>query len=250
MTAEKDVQILKYAVESAQKFIDNNLPLDQNIDEKVEKLIQKILIQRSPYNIVGEECGEISKGSALTWVIDPIDGTRNMLRGIPFSAVSIALLHKKDAMIGCVANLATKDVYFARRGFGSWLNGKRISVSGNTLLGESVVFQCHGKSMQDKITFSRVNFDLCTRTTTRKIGSTALALCYVADGRADAFISSGDRLWDYAAGLLIVEEAKGRISDWSGQLLEAGRSDILASNRLLHSECLDITSKHHGNILP
>lgn len=211
------------------------------VDEKVEKAIIAILQNETPYGVLGEESGESTSESDWQWIIDPIDGTKNFIRKLPYFSTSIGLSKNGTIEAGVVANPVQEEYFSAARGLGAKLNGTPIHVSKTQNLSEAIMFHCHGHGLESKERFSKLNSQLATKCSMRKIGTTALELCYVANGGVDAFISSGDEIWDYAAGLLIVEEAGGKITDWRGDAWSQGNSYILATNSRVHDDFLAYT---------
>ncbi|MDO8657229.1 MAG: inositol monophosphatase [Candidatus Levybacteria bacterium] len=252
--AKKAGEIIKAGYGNIQK-IDNkdNGTIVTNVDKESEKAIINILQKKSNYAIYSEEIGNI-KGKDGLWVIDPIDGTTNFARGIPLFCVSIALMKttgtdsgqarmtrehtRPEIELGVIYNPVLDDLYFSEKEKGTYLNKKRIYVSKQQNLQRSVVFINSGYSLEDKDRYAQVTKKLVPSCTIRKFGTTALELCFVAKGSADAFMSSGDELYDYAAGLIIVEEAGGKITDWKENEWDNSNSFILASNGKIHRELL------------
>lgn len=241
--AREAVQIIHSYYETDYKIStkEANKTFVTEVDEKAEQAIISILKKETPYGFLGEESGESNSDSEWQWVIDPIDGTKNFIRKLPYFATSIGLMKNGVIEVGIVANPARKEYFSAAKGLGAELNGKAINVSRTEKLSDSIMFHCHGHSIESKNRFSKLNNELATKCSMRKIGTTALELCYVANGGVDTFISSGDELWDYAAGLLIVEEAGGKITDWQGNNWSKGNSYILATNNKVHDDFLSYT---------
>lgn len=208
-----------------------------NVDKESEEAILKILQSKSNYAIFSEETGNI-EGSNELWVIDPIDGTTNFSRNVPLFCLSIGLIRKNKIELGVIYNPVLDELYFAEKGKGAFLNEKRIYISTQQTLKGSVMFINNGYALEDKEKYVEVSKRLIPYSSLRKFGSTAFELCYVAKGSADAFISSGDELYDYAAGLIIVEEAGGKVTDWKGKGWNNTNSFILASNGKIHQELL------------
>lgn len=209
------------------------------VDKRTERTITKILQQGSDYSILGEEEGLTKRSSERRWVIDPLDGTTNYARGLPLFAISIALMHENEVLLGLIACPAFGLTFVAEKEKGAYVNGKTIGVSETPELERSVVFVNHGYAQEDRGRFSRVVGTLSPIAPIRKLGTTALELCYVAQGHADAFLSSGDELWDYAAGILLVREAGGRVTDWKGQSWSKENSFVLASNGKIHEQLVE-----------
>ena len=199
-------------------------------------------LQSTGYSILAEETGKIDNYSKREWVIDPLDGTNNFIRGFSFFAVSIALMeNEKDLLLGVVYDPIADECYWAEKHEGAYMNGEKIFISREKELGESVLLIECGRSEQSKKDYlaclQRLTMDdgACVI----RQGSTALMLCYVAKGMAEAFLSVGDELYDYAGGLIIAQEAGADISDWVGKPWDNTSAYILAANPLMHMPILE-----------
>lgn len=214
-------------------------------DTESEKKIKGILKSEFPnYSFISEESKAEKRNSDYTWIIDPLDGTTNYTIHNPFFCVSIALAYKDNPILGVVYYPFAKELFFAERGKGAYLNNKRISVSKESELGNSVIAFCHKgdpnsirlmidvfgklKSMNEKV---------------RQIGAAALELSYVASGRIDSFMMINLNLWDVSAGALIVKEACGMATDFEGNEFNLKSGDILTSNGKIHDEILKIINE-------
>ncbi|MEM7031860.1 MAG: inositol monophosphatase family protein [Chloroflexota bacterium] len=207
-------------------------------DQRAEQTIRTILQAESDYAILGEEEGLAEADSEWMWVIDPIDGTTNFAHGIPFFVVSIGLMHKKTFHSGVILNPSTGDCYYAEQGKGAFKNGQSIQVSNTSDLGLSLVCTSSGYAQEHKDTQAEVMLRLGGKCGLRRFGATALEMCLVAEGVAEAFICPGDSLWDYAAATLILLEAGGRFTDWH-DVDQAGETMyICASNGNVHAKLL------------
>ncbi len=213
------------------------------IDDVAERAALHVLKDDGrPVRLVSEEMGNVVFGDnpEFTVVLDPLDGTYNALRGIPFYSVSIAIGNTDLSQIyyGYVKNLVTGDVYVAERDRGAYLNGKEIRVSTRKDTDPycASIYGC---------AFTERNFLNRNGKKVRLLGSAALELCYVASKKTDAFIDARNRLrvTDVAAGKLIVEEAGGVVTDDFGAALSTPlaikeRVNIMASNGRIHDELL------------
>ena len=174
-----------------------------------------------------------------TWVLDPIDGTTNLIHDFKMSAVSLALVDNGVPVMGIVYNPFTDELFSARRGQGAYLNGKPIHVTSADKLSDSLVLV--GTSPYRK-ELADVNFDIIKRLYAasediRRCGAASLDLCYLACGRADGFFERDLKPWDYAAGIAILREAGGCVTDFDGnEPSYRVPSDILASNGMIHDE--------------
>ncbi|NIM45214.1 MAG: inositol monophosphatase, partial [Nitrososphaeria archaeon] len=188
-------------------------------DIRSEETIKSILEKEFPrYSVLGEESGYIDRDSNYLWVVDPLDGTTNYKIRNPFFSVSIGLMHIKEPVLGVVYYPHQKEVFQAEKDKGAYLNDERIHVSGEDNIENSALTFCHGRDKESTETtidifrkLKRINHKV------RQIGSASLELCYVACGRTEAFLMPGSNSWDVAAGALIVREAYGMVSDFSGE---------------------------------
>ena len=172
------------------------------------------------------------------WFIDPLDGTTNFVYGLPVYAVSIALFDRGRPVLGVVYDPSADELFSAARGEGARGNGRPIRVSScfrfaEALLATGFPYERNGGDNLDHVTniVPRIR-DL------RRMGSAALDLCYVASGRLDGFWEYGLRPWDFAAGLLIVEEAGGKVTDFRGRPMRPFSRGIAATNGYIHEELL------------
>ena len=209
-------------------------------DRESEKLIRRRILEHWPtHDILGEEEGFADTGSEYRWYIDPLDGTTNFAHGFPVFCVSIALEYR-DARIAAVIYDPTRDELFAaEKGKGASLNGQPIHVSKTAALAECLVatgFPSHKRHTNPNIFFYH---QITLRTHgVRRAGSAALDLCCVACGRFDGFWEFNLNPWDTAAGVLIIEEAGGKVTTFRGCPFELNSRETLASNGLVHQALL------------
>ncbi len=210
-------------------------------DKASELLIKKLIRKKYPeHSILAEETGYEERDASYLWIVDPLDGTSNFINGNAFFAVSIALQIENELKCSAIYAPFLKEFYFAERGKGSFLNGKRIRVSKIDDLKKSYLVCCEGgfknrkklSLLWQKLIANSLDF--------RKLGSAALECAFVACGRADAYITTQIPTYDVAAGVLLVEEAKGKVSDFQGNAWELKQSNFLASNSKLHEKLLRI----------
>lgn len=184
-----------------------------DLDVKVENYLKEQLLEiLQGSGFVGEESDERDYSSEYYWVVDPIDGTMNMIRGLGLSAVSIALLYEHQVILAVVYNPFTKEVYYAQMGKGAYLNGDRISVSDASF--EHSLF-CTAWSTYDKA-MTKPCMDIMEQVYARcndirRLGTAAVELAYLAAGRVDLYFEIRLHPWDYAAGVLILREAGGYV---------------------------------------
>lgn len=211
-------------------------------DLEAEEIIIKELKTATPhYNILSEEAGEINKNSEYTWVVDPLDGTTNFARGLPVFATTLALL-KDDAIVLAVTyNPITNSKFSAQAGNSAFWNGTKMRVSEQENFEKSIVTLGRARDEESKKkTLSAVN-SIYFQSHQRILGSSALELAWVASGRTEAFVCIGLNNWDVAAGVLLVKEAGGKITNFDGKDLVLSRDrDFLASNGKIHEELLEL----------
>jgi myo-inositol-1(or 4)-monophosphatase len=217
-------------------------------DHRAEEILRTELLKARPgYGFLGEEGGS-HEGSdkTHTWVVDPLDGTTNFLHSIPHFAISIALVRDGTPIAGLIYNPANDETFTAERGKGAFLNDRRIRVAARRRLAEAVVccaLPHHGRG--DLALFRREMAAIQDKVAgLRRFGAAALDLAYVAAGRFDAYWERGLAPWDFAAGVLLVREAGGFITDLSDKertMDTAG--DVIAGNEFMHRELLSLLQK-------
>jgi myo-inositol-1(or 4)-monophosphatase len=209
-------------------------------DRKSEALIRDRLRQRWPgFDMLGEEGGLQDTGNDYRWYIDPLDGTTNFAHGFPVFCVSMGLDHKGERIAGVIYDPTRDELFAAEQGSGAFLNQQRIQVSQIANLAESLVatgFPSHKRHKNPNIFFYH-QITLHTHGV-RRAGSAALDLCYVACGRLDGFWEFNLNPWDTAAGVLMVQEAGGRVTDFKGGPFQLDSRETLASNGLVHGALL------------
>lgn len=219
-----------------------------NTDINAERCIISTIHSTYPeHDIYSEECGwAYKRNSATVWYIDPIDGTNNFVHGIPHYAISIGLIERGIVTHGVVYDPNLNEMFTASRGVGSFLNDRRIRVSSCSQISQSHASICTQKSPKDGANLSIVQALNNKIHSFRMMGSSALALSYVAAGRFDAFFGEKLKTFDIAAGSLLVTEAGGIVSELLPQknltYLESG--DILASSPKLVTMFLKIMKEN------
>ena len=226
----------RHRTKKVNKFAQHDIKLD--LDVRSQKLITRILAATFPeIPVLGEEAfDEASVNGEVRWVVDPIDGTVNYAYGIPHAAVSIALQIRTgvayESVVGVIYDPFMDELWSAIRGGPARINGKRIRVSQRKRVDEALVSLGFAQGEESLVAVQRDFLRLTHKVRKLRImGSAALALAYVADGRFDAYIETGVRLWDVAAGGLIVEAAGGEF--WNKTLGGEHRVAVVASNGLL-----------------
>jgi myo-inositol-1(or 4)-monophosphatase len=215
------------------------------VDEQAERAIQKILLGAFPtHGMLAEEGGWHPGEEDARWIVDPLDGTTNYAHGLPIFCVSIALERAGEMVLGIVHDPMREEMYVAQRGGGATLNDEPISVSDTDEPNRALIatgFPYDRDKMPEALDlFGR--FAALTRGM-RRLGSTALDLCYVASGRLDGYYERGIWAWDIAAGSLILEEAGGKVTDYRGSELDLEGREIVASNGALHPAMTRLTGE-------
>ncbi len=212
-----------------------------DIDKASEELIVAAIRERYPEHAILAEEGSAAEGAGeYRWVIDPLDGTLNYVRGLPIYAVSIGLLRRGEPFVGVVYDPTRSELFAGEAGRGAFCNGRRLRVSSTDELAHSMLstgfpYDRFSRADNNLEQFSRL---LLKARDIRRPGSAALDLAYVAAGRSDAHWELGLAPWDTAAGALLVREAGGMLSDWRGQPWRPGDDHLVASNGLIHAELL------------
>ncbi|MDP2731831.1 MAG: inositol monophosphatase family protein [Hoeflea sp.] len=216
-------------------------------DLKAESIIKAELMRARPtYGFMGEESEEqTGSDGAHRWIVDPLDGTTNYLHGIPHFAVSIALERNGDIVAGVIYNPATDELYTAERGGGAFLNDRRLRVAGRKALSDAVVGTGvphlgrghHGKFLVE------LRHVMAECAGIRRMGAAALDLAYVAAGRLDGFWEKPLEPWDMAAGLILIREAGGFVSDMTGGTDMFGTKSVAAGNEYILKGVLDLVQR-------
>lgn len=217
----------------------NNLVTEA--DHASEKAILDSIRASFPdHYILSEETGEIVMDSDYKWIIDPIDGTINFAHGIPICCVSIGLEHSGKMIMGAVYNPFLKEFYFAEAGKGAVLNSDQIHVSAQSEVLKSCLVTGFPYTYLNQPNGPLEAFGRFIRAgiPVRRLGSAAMDLCWVAAGRFDGFYEHKLQAWDSAAGFLIVEEAGGKVTDFSGTYYNPHQPQIVATNGKIHDELL------------
>jgi myo-inositol-1(or 4)-monophosphatase len=214
-------------------------------DKRSENAIVSRLTKYFPeHSIAAEEGTGKEKSSDFRWHVDPLDGTTNFAHGYPCFSVSIALSENDTMLAAVVFNPVYNELFAAAHGEGATLNGKKISVSKNSTLATSLLctgFPVHNRQGSPNLQYYG-DFTMASHGV-RRDGSAALDLAFVAAGRFDAFWEFGLKKWDTAAGILLVTEAGGRVSDFEGKPYKLGGPLVLATNGLIHDEMCAMAGK-------
>ncbi|MGM5488539.1 MAG: inositol monophosphatase family protein [Nanobdellota archaeon] len=221
--------------------------LSKEVTTKYDKECDRILIdevvRRYPsHNLLTEESGHITHKSEYTWVIDSLDGTGNFAAGNPFFSVSIGILKGNTPIAGVVYAPFLDELYLVQKDHGATLNGKQIRVSDIASLDQAYIVACEGGS-KDNTRMTNLFTSIYPQVKDmRKIGSAALECGLVASGRADGYTTLAIHPWDVAAGVLLVQEAGGEVTDFDGVPWQPTQMDLLASNGRIHEILRGLTS--------
>jgi myo-inositol-1(or 4)-monophosphatase len=207
-----------------------------------EKIIIDEIRRNFPdHRILSEEKGSLDQRSDYLWIVDPIDGTTNFTMHNPIFSISVGLAFKSEIIAGFIYAPFLDEFYLANKGKGANMNGKKIKVSKIKGLGTLHAY-CHGhedRSLKKAVEYYNRQ-KLKKKNHCRQLGSAAIELAFVAAGRLESITIPGVKPWDVAAGILMVREAGGRVSDFTGQEWNLNSADMIASNGIVHKEILEL----------
>lgn len=191
-----------------------------------------------------EENGQLSDPC---WILDPIDGTTNLVYGYEMSSISLGLYQDGKIVFGVVYNPFSRRTYVARLGKGAFLNDKQIHVSDRPLSESIIEFGAGSTRKEEAATSFAIAKDIFMKCVDiRRICSSALDLCFIADGRIDGYFEKKLKPWDLAAGSLILQEAGGKITDYDGNPIDFSKpTSCIASNGIIHDSILETIKKHN-----
>jgi myo-inositol-1(or 4)-monophosphatase len=250
---KKEINVAKEAASTAGKILirlfgrvshvtkKGTIDLVTEADFQSEKTVIDIIRSYFPRDsVLSEELGEHDRSSSRTWIIDPLDGTTNFVHGFPFFAVSIALEINGELVAGVILNPFMGELFEAAKGTGSFLNSNPIAVSGTPNLEDALLATGFPYDIQERAdeVLNRFRKMLVVSQGVRRPGSAALDMCYVAAGRLDGFWEEGLKPWDTAAGMIIIEEAGGKLSNFRGEHYTPYRNSIVAANPFIHGAML------------
>lgn len=220
--------------------------LVSEIDKTSEAKIINIIKRHYPnHAVLAEESGASSVQADYKWVIDPLDGTTNFLHGLPIFCVTIAIEYKGEIIAGVVYDPNLEELFTAEKGSGAYCNGKRMRVTQTSDLISSLLvtgFPYNIATNPDNAVGHFVNF-LMEGQGLRRLGSAALDLSYTAAGRFDGFWEVNLNPWDMAAGVLFVEEAGGKVTDFAGAPSSIYNRQVLATNGIIHDAMVNVLKR-------
>ena len=213
-------------------------------DKNVEKiLIEELQKARPSYSILSEEIGEIKNDKEFKWIIDPIDGTTNFLHGIPHFGISVGLEHMEEIVCGIIYDPIKDEMFAAEKGNGSYMNNQRIRVSSRSKLKDCLIVTGGPKRNQkdrDLVLKEYDKFSSSVDVPLRKMGSASLDIAYVAAGRFDGMWQRNLNYWDIAAGIIIIKEAGGFVTDFRGENEYIQNKTILVTNSKINNEMIEV----------
>jgi myo-inositol-1(or 4)-monophosphatase len=217
--------------------------VDKNSEARLVKELNKLLPEAG---FIAEENQELKQRDRYNWIIDPLDGTTNFIHHIPLFSISIALMEGREVVLGVVYEVNLQECFYAWKNGGAYLNGHKIEVSGSKLLKDSLLatgfpYYDYGKLDQYIILFKHL---MENTHGLRRLGSAAVDLAYTACGRFEGFYEYGLSPWDVAAGALIVQEAGGIVSDFSGGNNYIFGKEVIATNPFVNEELVTIIKSH------
>jgi myo-inositol-1(or 4)-monophosphatase len=210
--------------------------LATNVDKEAEKIIvDKIRCAYPAHGILAEEGGSSQLDSEYVWIIDPLDGTHNFIRGIDIFGVSIGVVHKDIFVAGVIYMPVTNELYVAEKGSGAYKNNKKITVSDTRNLKECSISFDSSIRYAPQVMLKALGELAGIVFNVRMLGSSVRALSYVAEGTLDFSVEYYDRPWDFAGGVCIIEEAGGKLTTLQGGPLTYKDIGYIASNTMTHS---------------
>ncbi len=245
-------QAADFILRESEKFGMNDIETKgfNNFVTYVDKGSEKMLIEKlGPLvpgaGFIAEEGTSAFRGTTYNWVIDPLDGTTNFLHRVRPYGISIGLMENGEPVAGVVHEVGGAETFSAWKDGGAWLNGKRIHVSDTRELSGSLVATGFPYNLFDRLDpYMDLLTDLVKRTHgIRRLGSASIDLAYVACGRFELFFEYDLKPWDIAAGMLLVREAGGRFSDFSGNTSNLTGDETIASNALVYNEILEVVRR-------
>jgi myo-inositol-1(or 4)-monophosphatase len=256
-TCKKVIEIVSqtggFITEEAKKFNTKNIEVkglhdfvsyvDKGSEQRLIEGLHKLIPEAG---FIAEEGTRGYNNEQLKWVIDPLDGTTNFIHGLPVYSISVALMDGDEIMLGVVYEINLKECFYAWKGSPAYLNGQTIRVSQAQSIKDSLI--ATGFPYYDfhkmKAYLDSLEYFLQNSHGARRLGSAAVDLAYVACGRFEAFYEYSLKPWDVAAGAIIVQQAGGKISDFSGEKNYIFGKELIASNSLIFDELLAIVKKY------
>lgn len=219
------------------------------VDKEAERQCVSCLQEIFPEaGFITEEGTNTTRGETYNWVIDPLDGTTNFIHGLPVFAVSIGLMEQDEVVLGVVYEVNRMETFYAYKGGGAYCNGVALQVSKAPNLAASLIatgFPYYQFDLIDR--YMNIMKSLMQKTHgLRRLGSAAVDLCYVAAGRSEGYFEYNLNSYDVAAGVLLVQEAGGQVTDFAGGRDFIFGRQVVATNQFIHQELLEAVGEHWG----
>lgn len=232
--------LLKHFGRHHQESLKSNREITISQDVGAEEIIIDLLRKKFPrHGFLREEGKNIKPQAEFTWIVDPLDGTTNYARGIELFSVLIGLAHQGKMVLGVTSLPSFRKVYWAQKDQGAYLNQQPISVSKNSDLSKSVILFSRGTKEKSIKWLPQTIKNVSRKTRTlRAFGSQGVNAVFVASGKFEALINHHSKVTDYAAGAIILEEAGGKVTDFSGKRWELKDGEFLGANDEIHSQLL------------
>ncbi|MEE9520516.1 MAG: inositol monophosphatase family protein [Dehalococcoidales bacterium] len=230
---QEDQQLLKLR-SSAKEAVTR---YDKMVDELI---IQEIRRQYPDHSLLTEESGLLEGNPDWLWIVDSLDGTGNFADSNHLFSVCLAVMHKGELALGAIYAPAINELYLAEKGNGAYLNQRRIHVSETSRLGQSYLFYCEGGERDRTRTGALFNRVYPEVTDLRKLGSAGLETAWVAAAKGEAYFTTKIEPWDVAPGVLLVQEAGGKVTDFNGKPWQPETSDLVFSNGRVHTAIISL----------
>jgi myo-inositol-1(or 4)-monophosphatase len=252
MQYAKELKIVKNIIQKAgetveKEFIKYKRSSDQYkahdeivtwLDKKSESIILVALKKHFPHcGILSEESGLDKKDSSYFWIVDPLDGTSNFTIHNPLFTVSVSLVYQNEIVLGITYVPILNELYWAVKDQGAYCNNKKIKVSEIGQLKKSFITYCHGQNKKSRQqAYELYQYFHEQARDCRHFGTTTLELAMVAAGHTESLIVAQPKLWDIAAGIILVQEAGGKVTDWQGKAWTLETKDLLACNQKMYKK--------------
>ena len=215
-----------------------------SIDLLSNRQITSQLLKNFPtYDIISEEAKKINNPDSKAWYVDPLDGTTNFAYGFPEFATCLGLENKNEILAGIIGLPMMKEIYYAEKNKGAWCDNQKIKVSRVNKIKDSMFLICRGHSPAGRQRFRKFFNELTTKDVGhfRQFSCAGIELAAVASGHAEACIMANVHPWDVIAGVRIILEAGGQVSNWQGRPWQINDQTLIASNGLIHKEIIKLT---------
>lgn len=215
-----------------------------NLDYRAEKTIVDIIKAEFPdHTILAEESSHPTRSKEFTWIIDPLDGTHNYIRGIPLWGVSIGLAYKEEFVCGVIYLPIENHLYYAEKGSGAFKNDVPLKVSQKANLKQCTLSYDSGLRLDSEVKMGILQSLAAKVFNVRMFGASTTILTFLAEGTIDLAVEFSDKPWDFAAGALLITEAGGKFTDFKGQPASMTTLGYVGSNGLVHQQIFEIIRK-------